>query len=91
MSGQYGRLSCARDKAHPITPETRVEVLASDLDAVLKHYAAMSEELANLKAAHSWRQISWTCPVCCASVEVLDPLVQSGTGKLYIGGTHDGT
>lgn len=51
MSGQYGRLSAARDKAHPITPATRVEVLATDLDAVLVHYATIVDELAVIKAA----------------------------------------
>lgn len=36
-------------------------------------------------------RVTWACPVCCASVEALDILVQSGTGKHYIGGTTDGT
>ena len=35
MSTAYGRLCMARDNAHPITTDQTVEVLASDLDAVL--------------------------------------------------------
>ena len=38
-----------RDKAHPITPETSVEVIASDLDQVLAHYAGMQDSLDRAK------------------------------------------
>lgn len=55
MSSQYGRLCMARDRAHPITPTTRIEVYAADLDAVLAHYSAMFDEVARLKGALAFR------------------------------------
>lgn len=55
MSSQYGRLAETRDKARPIAPDETVEVYAADLDAVLTHYAEISNELVLSRAAPEWR------------------------------------
>lgn len=52
MSTNYGRLCEARDKAHPMTPDTMIEIRAIDLHAVLVDYAVMVEKMAALKAAN---------------------------------------
>ena len=39
----------ARDRAHPITNDHTVEVLACDLDAVLAHYAGMNDNLSRAR------------------------------------------
>lgn len=52
MSTNYGRLCEARDKAHPMTPDTMIEIRAIDLHAVLVDYAVMVEKKAALQAAN---------------------------------------
>lgn len=52
MSTNYGRLCEARDKAHPMTPDTMIEIRAIDLHAVLVNYAVMAEKMEALQSAN---------------------------------------
>ena len=52
MSTNYVRLCEARDKAHPMTPDTMIEIRAIDLHAVLVNYAVMAEKMEALQSAN---------------------------------------
>ena len=47
MSGQFARLQESLHRAHPTTLNQRIEVFASDLQAILEHYLVTQNQAAS--------------------------------------------